>query len=439
MLSNKSLLRLFSVMLITGATACVPIEQQGQTTSGGAPQVLRYEDYVYEPNIKSVQCYVATGGAEEVLEPPVTSLRQERPLILEFDRINSGSQRLIAKIIHCNADWTPSDLNETQYLSDFNEFFITDVQPSINTRVPYVHYRFRLPRVKISGNYLLQVQEEGGNYLLTQRVLVYQDLAIVTAELGMPAGPGGRFARQPVEFNVFYPDYPLVNPSMEVKAVLRQNHRWDTARRIAKPTFVREDLKRLEYVFFEPEASFLGLSEFRPFDTRSIRFNGIGVSEINLQTSPVQVYLETDKVRQGLPYSQDPDINGKYIIGNKEYGSGDINGDYTWVNFELKTLEKLSGEVYITGGMTDWNETQNTRMQFNPEKNSYVGQLLLKQGYYNYYYTYKPSGSSDPDASYFEGSHFATENIYDILIYYRPPGSRADLLIGYEEVFFNGR
>jgi len=40
---------------------------------------------------------------------------------------------------------------------------------------------------------------------------------------------------------------------------------------------------------------------------------------------------------------------------------------------------------------------------------------------------------------YFEGSFNNTENRYDILVYYRPPGSRSDLLIGYQEVNVNSR
>lgn len=430
---------LVPVFISFGLVACVPIEQQGQGASGGVQQTLRYEDHVYDPAVKSVQCYVATGVPDQVLEPPVTALSQQRPIILEFDRLHAGSQRLVAKLIHCNADWTPSGLSETQYLNEFNEFFITDMQSSVNTRVPYMHYRFRVPRVKLSGNYLLQVQEEGGSFLLTQRILVYQNLAVVTAKLGVPAGQGGRFSRQPVEFNVFYPDYPIVNPAMEVKAVLRQNHRWDNAKRIPRPTFVREDQKRLEYVFFEPQEHFLGLSEFRPFDTRSVRFNGIGVSRIDLEKSPVEVFLEQDQSREGQAYSQDPDINGKFIIQNKEYGSGNVNGDYTWVNFELRAPEAPNGSVYIMGGLTNWQLKNEALMKYNQERGAYTGRLQLKQGYYNYYYTFKPANKQTVDASYFEGSHFATENSYDILIYYRPPGSRADLLIGYEEVFFNRR
>jgi hypothetical protein len=131
-------------------------------------------------------------------------------------------------------------------------------------------------------------------------------------------------------------------------------------------------------------------------------------------------------------------VDGKMLFGNREFGNSIVNADYTWVDFELRTGEE-QGSVYILGGLTDWQLQDDARMRYDQERQAYTARMLLKQGYYNYHYALKRPNSQTADASYFEGSHFATGNTYDILIYYRPPGSRADLLIGYEEVFFNRR
>jgi hypothetical protein len=40
---------------------------------------------------------------------------------------------------------------------------------------------------------------------------------------------------------------------------------------------------------------------------------------------------------------------------------------------------------------------------------------------------------------YFEGTHQETENQYDLLVYYRPPGTRTDLLIAYKSLDLNLR
>ncbi|WP_082815292.1 type IX secretion system plug protein [Pontibacter akesuensis] len=435
MFKRKLYTYLTATMLATGMVACVPLEQQVQSSGGSAQTALRYEDYVYDESVNSVQAYVATGFDEEVLEPPVVPLSQRAPIIIEFDRLNTGTSRLIARIIHCDANWTPSTLNDTQFLNEFNEFFVTDAQISVNTRIPYVHYTFQVPRVKISGNYLLVVQEEGGRPLLSQRFLVYQELVTVVGKLGAPLGPQGLETRQPVEFNVFYADYELVNPAMDVKAVLRQNFRWDNAKRLARPTYIHDAQRRLEYVFFDPKELFRGYSEFRAFDTRSLNFNGIGVQRIDLQQNPVEVTLFPEVNRATQAYSQDPDINGKRIFGNKQYGNGDVNGDYTWVNFELKVADKAPGDVYLMGELTNWRTLENAKLKYDVAREVYAGRMLLKQGYYNYYYALQTAAGTD--ASYFEGSHFETDNSYDILIYYRPPGSRADLLIGYDRFYFN--
>ncbi|TXK36962.1 DUF5103 domain-containing protein [Pontibacter qinzhouensis] len=439
MFKNKVSILLLSGMLAGGISGCVPLEQQGQGygSSSTTQATLRYEDFIYDESIRSVQCYRASGTPEEVLNPAVLPLTQEQPVMLKFDRVNAGPQRLLVKVHHCNANWTPSGLNVTQYLNDFNEFFITDVQNSVSTRVPYVHYTFRVPRVKISGNYVVEVTEEGGNVLLSRRMLVYENAVAVAAKLGAPAGPSGRFSRQPVEFNIFYKDFPLVNPAQEIKVVMRQNHRWDNAKSYPQPTFVRDEARRLEYVFFEPKDHFMGLSEFRVFDTRSIRFRGLGVQGINLEANPIVVNLQQDKTRQGEVYSQDPDADGKLLFGNREYGNGDVNGDYAWVEFELRAPEETKGNVYLQGALTDWRLTEQARMRYNQERGAYVGRLLLKQGYYNYYYALAGGAGTEADASYFEGSHFGTGNTYDILVYYRPPGTRADRLVGYEEIGYN--
>src|SRR4051794_28534294 len=86
------------------ATTCVPVEQttaSSGVTSGKseyyASTALRYEDFVYDPTIKSVQCYVQTGNAEEVFNAPVVPLVQTDPIMLEFDQLNTPQQRFTVK------------------------------------------------------------------------------------------------------------------------------------------------------------------------------------------------------------------------------------------------------------------------------------------------------------------------------------------------------
>lgn len=75
-------------------------------------------------------------------------------------------------------------------------------------------------------------------------------------------------------------------------------------------------------------------------------------------------------------------------------------------------------------------------MEYDQENKQYYKELLLKQGFYNYMYLVQ-GGSTDP--YYFEGSHYETENRYEIFVYNRPIGSRTDLLIGYTTFDYNQR
>ncbi|MCC2546725.1 DUF5103 domain-containing protein [Hymenobacter sp. BT175] len=429
------------------ATACVPLGtpitdpnaargSQQRPAEYYADRVLRYQDYIYDPDIRSVQCYVPTGQPNEVFTPPVVPLSQEQPVMLEFDLIGSTSQRLTAKLVHCDIDWKPSVLTDMQFLSEINEFLITDYRTAVGTAVPYFHYKLQLPRVKLSGNYLLVVTGTGGTPLLSRRVLVYQNTVGVTLAPGTLVAGAERYTMQQLDFAVQYGGMELVNPAQEVKVILRQNFRWDNAKANLRPTFVRDADRRLDYQYFNFENAFPASSEFRFFDLRSLRAPGAGVSRVDVQATPREVELTLEGSRAGQGYSQYDDINGQRVFENREYGNGDTNADYANVTFQLRAEQQAPGPVYVFGALTDWQLKDEFRLTYDVDRQQYTGRALLKQGYYNYYYVL---GGQPVNQVYFEGSHYETENQYDILVYYRPPGTRADLLIGYRSLNVNAR
>ncbi|MBC8084860.1 MAG: DUF5103 domain-containing protein [Hymenobacter sp.] len=436
--------------LLLLATACVPLgtpitDPNAARRPGGAVQqppeyyadkALRYQDYVYDPAVRSVQCYVASSTTNEIFTPPVVPLSQEQPILLEFDVVGEQSQRLTAKLLHCDVDWKPSILTDMQFLSEINEFLFTNYRTSVNTKVSYFHYRLQVPRVKLSGNYLLVVQGAGNTPLLSRRLLVYENGVEIFLKQGIPVAGAERYTLQQLDFGIRY-TMQLVNPAQEVKVVLRQNFRWDNARYGLRPTFVRDAERRLDYQYFNFENAFPALSEFRFFDLRTFRSVGIGVARLDAAASPRTALLQLDASRAGQAYSQFDDINGQRVIESREYGNGATNADYLNVTFQLKAEQPAAGPVYVLGALTDWQLKDEFKLTYDPETQLYTGQALLKQGYYNYIYaTQTPQG---PSSAVWEGSHQETENQYDLLVYYRPPGTRADLLIGYQMVTMNNR
>jgi hypothetical protein len=417
-----------------------PVSQQ-RPAEYYADRTLRYQDYTYDPSVRSVQCYVPTAQPNDVLLPPIVPLSQEQPVTLEFDVLGDQAPRLTAKLIHCDLGWTPSQITDMQFLNEINEFTLTNYRISVNTKTPYYHYALQVPRVKLSGNYVLVVQNQAGVPLVSRRMLVYDNQVVANLQQGILAGGvDARYAYQQLNFNINYSAVALVNPAAEVKVVLRQNYRWDNAHYNLAPTFVRDAERVLEYQYINYENAFAGLSEYRYFDMRSLQANGLGVARLLRQAAPVQVELLPEETRNGLAYNQYVDANGQRVFENREFGNGAYNGDYAQVTFNLKAAQPAPNPVYIFGALSDWQLKEEFRMTYDSVQQRYTGRALLKQGYYNYSYAVAPKrAGAAPDEVYFEGTHQETENQYDLLVYYRPPGTRTDLLIAYQAIDLNKR
>ncbi len=444
--------RLFVLLLCLPILSCVPVSQQGTTATGGSngsgtnayyvDKSMRTEDFTYEPNIQTVLLYPRPEGADPVsavLQPPVLPLSQPVPLILEFDELRSDVKNYRAKLFHCDADWSISNLNDIDILDTYNEFLLNRPLLSVNTKMPYVHYFFELPKVKISGNYLIMVYREGNvkDIILTHRFIIYENQVEVAARVVPSSGVQERLTNQQVEFDIRYPNTALYNPRETLKITLRQNYQWSNAIINLKPTAIWEDRRLLEYHHFGLENSFQAGNEFRFFDIRSIRFLGQNVGKMDITGDSNKVFLLPDDIRNGRAYTQTIDFNGRYLIDNYEVNNGPTAADYVYVNFTLRAPAKANGNVYIWGQLTNWRTGDDSAMQYDAAEQVYRGRLLLKQGYYNYQYVLEENGRLNPVP--FEGSHFNTENHYEVIAYHRPPGARGDLIIGYALVRHNQR
>lgn len=398
---------------------------------------LRFEDKVYEPEVKTVQLFPDHNGLENNASTAAVSL-YEPNLILEFDDLRPDRSNYYAKLIHCNFDWTKSDLNNLDFLKEYNEFPINDYVYSGNTHISYVHYRFLIPPVKIPGNYLLIVYRDGEqtDLLLSRRMIVYtQDVNLKLD--GQLAGSGTlRPSNQQLNFIIDYSRMEILNPLETVHVVIRQNHRWDNARMDVKPSFIRDSNSELEYRFYDQDKSFNAGNEFRFVDFRSLNFPGQNTASLSRTVKPFHLYVQQDKIRADEAYSQYNDFNGSYVIENIDAGDSKVSSNYVETTFSLSSSKPLNESVFICGGFNGWERNQENKMNYFTNKSAYEATILLKQGLYNYQYLVE---SPTLDANYFEGNHFETENVYEILVYKRPFRPNADLLIGYFVIPVNQR
>ncbi len=402
---------------------------------------LQSIDRVYEENIKSALLFPNTSNLKDVLQPPVIPLTENRSLLLSFDEIGDRTDNYLAKIVNCNSDWTISNLNAIMYLSDYNEFQIMDRQPSYNTRIPYIHYKFTVPKTKISGNYLLVVYRDGDDtdLILTKRFMVYENNVTITPQVKFPISNSERNTGQQVDFNLNYGN-TIQNPMERLSVVVRQNNNWSNAIYGLKPVFMRDEIRTYEYNFFNNENVFKGGNEFRFFDIRSLRSNGMNVAKIIQTDTNNEVLLGYDKSRKGGAYGTSFDLNGSYVPEHYETKGYETEPDYAKVIFTLDMKpEDLPGRIFVFGALSDWTLNAGFEMKWDSEYKVYSCTALLKQGYYNYIYSFLPNGENATDNTFLEGSFSQTQNTYDIIVYYRAPGGLSDRIVGYKSADYLGR
>jgi hypothetical protein len=398
---------------------------------------LLFEDKIYEPGVKTVQLFPERYGLQDHNTTAATAL-YEPNLVLEFDDLQADRGNYYAKLIHCNFDWTKSDLNNLDFLKEYNEFPINDYAFSGNTHIPYVHYRFAIPAVKIPGNYLLIVYRDGepSDLLLSRRLVIYSQAVNMTIDNQLAGSGALRSTNQQLNFIIDYSRMEILNPMETVHVVIRQNHRWDNAQIDVKPSFIRESNNELEYRFSDPDKSFNAGNEFRFVDFRSLNFPGQNTATLSRTVKPFHLYVQQDKGRADEVYSQYPDFNGNYMVDNLDAGDSKISSNYVETTFSLRSNKPLNETVFLCGGFNGWERNEENEMKYFTNKSAYEATILLKQGLYNYQYLVD---SPTADANYFEGNHFETENVYEILVYNRPFRPNADLLIGYFVIPVNQR
>lgn len=394
---------------------------------------LLYEDHIYQPGIKTVKLY----PEGKPLEYPIIKLNSGEKLVLKFDDLYEDFANYQYTIYHCNADWTPSQLMEAEYLGALSEDYLQNYTYSLNALIPYTHYELKFPnnnlQLKKSGNYVIAVYRDNdkSNLVLSRRFMVYEDLVNVGATVKRPTAVDLMQTHQEIDFTISHPNYNIQNPFSDLKVHLLQNFRYDNAITGLKPQFLQNTQLIYQY---DKENTFLGLNEFRFFDIKNLQTLTQNVRSIE-RDSMFRVFLVPDVSRAISEYSVWFDINGKFSIRRLDAGDSETEADYALVDFYLAYPQPIeSGDVYIFGQLTDWKMRPEFKMNYDYTRNAYRAQVFLKQGYYNYYYaTTAPTEDMLTDIERLEGSHWETENNYQILVYNREIGLRYDRLVGFNQ------
>ena len=369
-------------------------------------------------------------GNSQFSGTPIIALGET--LSISFDDLIGDEADYYYTIEHYDFNWQPSNLAKNEYMEGFDNMRILNYQNSFNTLQIYSHYTLNIPnrntrRLKVSGNYMLKIFNDDKELVFSRKFMVYEDIALVKAEIKRSRNLKFIDTKQVVYFSVDGSDQIIFrNPDQNLKTLIIQNNNLQTSIYNLKPQYSLGN----ELVYrYDQEASFWGGNEYLEFDNKDVRAATMNIRSIELKDI-YNTYLFTNKNRSYDPYTYDPDINGQFRVNTIQGEDPTIEAEYTWVHFSLANYEKLKGgEIHIYGNFNNFNLDESTKLTYNSKRDVFEGKRLFKQGFYNYKYVLlMPDGSIDEGFN--SGNFDETENQYTILAYYREVGGRYDRIVG---------
>lgn len=399
-------------------------------------QELVYDSKTYLPEIKTVQAL--PNGNEAQL--PIIDIETGDRLEISFDDLRADVRNYFYSIEHCDMDWKPSRATVLDYAKGFNEDRIDHFSASLGTTQPYTHYRFSFPNEyvapRIPGNYLLKIYEDAdkSRLIITQRFYVVRNLIRVAAQVIVSPTSSQRHTHQ--KLNVDLTSGLTINhPDRDLHIIVMQNRRQDYQKTLSRPMFAGNGTFRYNN---SQTLDFKGNNEFRFVDLRTLRAPSANVANI-YRDSLFSVEVREDALLASQTYASTFDENGAFHIRNNDFSDDpNITADYAEVSFRLDAPKDIDGKIFLVGHFNNFQHLPENQLTYDNIKNAWTNNLRLKQGLYDYDYVLVDN-NSEVHTDTFSGTHFATGNDYQVLVYHRRIGSYWDELLGFSEVEINNR
>lgn len=346
--------------------------------------------------------------------------RNGKVLEISFDEMSHDPQMYTYSIVHLNRHGDVDELVSGEYLQGFTTKDIVDYTHSFNTSRLYTHYSFTVPNedmtLTASGNYAIVVYESGypERRKLVQRFEVVDPQVCISADIR---------ANTDIEFNGRYQQLDISigqlqggDISREYTIEVRQNGRTDNAIKAPRPTYIESSRMRWQNcraLIFEAG------NEYRHIDLYSRMMAGTNVDRIRYDHRDYHAFLFPTLNREHEPYMHEFDADGQFLINAERTEDADTEAEYMWTHFVLPMDEPLLDRaIYVQG---EWNQNRcdiRSQMDYDNENRCYYLTTLLKQGGYDFRYTYG------------DGNHWQTENTYHVYVYRHPVSGRYDELVG---------
>ena len=322
--------------------------------------------HIFDNNVHSLKVCLASN----MYVPPVLMMNSDDRLLVNFDYLDYDVHYLRYSVTHCNADWQPSQLVESEYVSGFNYADIDDYAPSEATYVHYYNYQFTLPNSDmeflVSGNYLLSVyeQDDPSKILFQTRFSVCEGKVSVFPQVTSRTDIEYNNRFQQVSFDIRYKPNQIKDPYSEFTCIVSQNSREDNAVVVNRPTMVGVDHVTYEH---NRDLIFAAGNEFRRFETVNAHNINMGVQSIRYYEPMYHAVLMVDEPRNELQYLYDKTQYGRFTIRNAEaFGENALQADYMITHFSLNTLGKLNGgNVWLYGEFLEGYPASQAMMNYD--------------------------------------------------------------------------
>ena len=359
--------------------------------------------------------------------PQIITLGSDETIEFSFDEMSHQYHRFTYHITHCDAQWKPSNLIESEYMDGFNDQPIDNWENSMNTTFDYTHYSLTLPNsevsLKLSGNYRLSIQEDG-NEVAWFRFMIVENMHNLSATVDGNTDIDTRKSHQQVGMTVSLNGLNVTNPDREIYTVVMQNRRFDNAVINPKPTYNAGGKLTYEHC---RELIFPAGNEFRRFEIVNMYDYFRNVDRVSFHDPYYHATLFQETRHHA--YTFDNDHNGRYLIRYNQASNSDTEADYLFVHFNLASEPLTSGKMYVSGHFNGGNLSSKYEMEYNSREKAYQATVLFKMGAYDYQYLWVEDGEKAAQTKPAEGDWYETKNEYLILLYYRQRGSRYDRLI----------
>ena len=391
----------------------------------------KFKTGAFSDLIKTLQA----GITDDPFAAPIIELESDRQIEISFDILEPEPRVYTYTLTHCNADWTPSQLVQSEYMNGFQHRIIEDYAVSFNTTMNYVNYRLTFPNedvfLKVSGNYVVQVFPESSDKpILNACFSVVEPIAPISMQVTSQTDKGMNNYYQQVNFSVGYGN-EVKTPMQDLKIYVQQNNRIDNEAVLVKPLVIQNNKLIFEH---NPALIFEAGNEYRSFEMITHQYTGLNIEAVEFHAPYYHVVLRPDLIRSQRPYSFTEDINGRFVVRTLSGTDYSYEADYQIVHFYLPCEKPFAENVYILSEV--FNNLLDTRSQMEysiPDK-GYIKTAVLKEGYYNYLYVTRKDEQSPAGTAAIEGNFYQTENEYRVMVYFRPPGARYDRLTGVQTV-----